>query len=108
MTTAPIWEGCNYQNENFQIGSLIKGRGTVIFLRPLSALIQAMYCRVPHKHFHPTRLSGASLGWEHTQGARGWETLHPTQHMGESWPKSKFQTGKGKHEKRENGEKSQS
>lgn len=50
MTRATIWEGCNYQNENFQMGSLIKGRGTVIFLRTLSALIQAMYYGVTHKH----------------------------------------------------------
>lgn len=51
MTRATIWEGCNYQNENFQMGSLIKGRGTVIFLRALSALIQAMYYCVTHKNY---------------------------------------------------------
>ena len=68
MTTATIWEGCNYQNENFQMGSLIKGRGTVIFLRALSALIQAMYYCVPHHYYHTTRLSYASLGWEQTKG----------------------------------------
>lgn len=82
MTTATIWEGCNYQNENFQMGSLIKGRGTVIFLRALSALIQAMYSCVPRKHYHTTRLSCASLGWEQTEGARGCEALHPAQKHG--------------------------
>jgi len=57
MTTATIWEGCNYQNENFQMGSLIKGRGTVIFLGVLSAPTQAMHYLVPHKHNSATRLS---------------------------------------------------
>lgn len=70
MTPAMIWEGCNYQNENFQMGSLIKGRGTVIFLRALSAPIQAMHYRVPHEHDNAAWLSCASMGWQQTEGER--------------------------------------
>lgn len=76
MTLAAVWVGCNYQNENFKIGSQTKGRGTVIFLRVLSALIQATYYCVPHKHYHTSRLISAFLEYEQTKGA---VKLHPAQ-----------------------------
>lgn len=105
MTPAMIWEGCNYQNENFQMGSLIKGRGTVIFLRALSAPIQAMHYCVPHERDNAAWLSCASMGWQQTEGERE-VVLRPCTQlktMVKSWPKGKFKIRKSKAGKRENG-----
>lgn len=92
MTRATVWEGCNYQNENFQMGSLIKGRGTVIFLRALSALIQAMYYSVTHKHYEVV------LPWGGSRPRKwGVENLCiQLRNIGKSGPKGKFKIKKDK------------
>lgn len=100
---ATIREGCNYQNENFQMESLIKGRGTVLFLRALSALIQAMYYCVPHKHYHTTRLTSYTLPWGGSRPReRGVVKLCiQLKNVGKSWPKGKLKIRKDKVGKRE-------
>lgn len=80
------------------MGSLIKGRGTVIFLRALSALIQAMYYHVTQQHYEVV------LPWGGSRPRKwGLEKLCiQLRNLGKSGPKGKFKIKKDKAGQREN------